>query len=175
MSDSSPRFLSQSNNKAFKNPWVLGLLAGIILVVSVNVGFIITAFMTTPGLVEEDYYEKGRDIEANVRQKVAARTNLGWHVVLNLPDTIKMGVETTFHLNVVDKSGLPLNEANVTVDFYRPSDANADLSSVVTSFAPGIYQAKVTLPLKGIWEAVVTVKSGDNSYNFRQRFSASAS
>ncbi len=168
-------FLSQSNKQAFKNPWVLGLLAGIILVVGVNAAFIITAFKTSPGLVDKDYYEKGREHEQNIRKKLAARTQLGWTVDLNLPEKIMINQPSVFNLNVVDRNGVPLKDAKVMMQAYRPSDSDADFTSEMTTFAPGVFQSKIVLPLKGTWELIVTISEGENTFDLRQRIRVVAS
>jgi nitrogen fixation protein FixH len=167
-------FLSQSNKQAFKNPWVLGLLAGIILVVGVNAAFIITAFKTSPGLVDKDYYEKGQDHEQNIRKKLAARSQLGWTVNLNLPEIITINQPSMFNLNVVDRNGVPLKDAVVKMQAYRPSDSDADFTAEMTTFAPGVFQSKIVLPLKGTWDLIVVIQAGEDTFDIRQRIRVSA-
>ena len=56
----SNKKISQDNPNAWRNPWVLGWLALVAVVLVVNAVMITIAFVTNPGLVTEDYYEKGQ-------------------------------------------------------------------------------------------------------------------
>ena len=166
--------ISQDNKHAMRNPWVLGWLGLLITVVAVNVAFIITAFKTSPGLVEENYYEKGRDVEEHFHKRMEARNRLGWDINVQTPSEIVIGQESTFNVNVVDKVGMPLNNAEVTLQAYRPSDATADMSIKMDFVSHGIYQTRLTLPLKGIWDLKVKVRSGEDELDISRRISVLA-
>ena len=49
--------ISQDNKQAMRNPWLLGWLGILAVVITVNIIFIVTAFKTYPGLVDDDYYD----------------------------------------------------------------------------------------------------------------------
>lgn len=167
-------FISQDNKQALRNPWVLGWLGLLIFVVLVNVVFIVTAFKTTPGLVDKNYYEKGRDVEKNFLKKQQAKSRLGWEISLNLPDAIIVGEQATFSINVVDASGMPLRDVSVKLQAYRPSDASADFNSDMDKVAEGVFQTRLNLPLKGIWDIKVVVKQGDEELELSRRINALA-
>ncbi|MCW9025641.1 MAG: FixH family protein [Gammaproteobacteria bacterium] len=165
-------FISQSNKQAMRNPWVLGWLGLLAIVLVVNIGMISTALITSPGLVEQDYYEKGRDHEENFLKKQAARNALGWNFKLDVPAKILLGQSAILRFSVVDKVGVPLDDIKVDVKAYRPSDVTADFNVVMDSFAPGQYQTKVNFMLKGIWELKVKVTQGSETYElYEQRIS----
>lgn len=166
--------ISQDNKSAMRNPWVLGWLGLLITVVTINVAFIITAFKTTPGLVEEGYYEKGRDHEKNFKKRVEARNRLGWDMRLSPPETIIIGSPAKYTLNVVDNVGLPLRDAAVTLHAYRPSDASADIETTMQAVTPGIYQATIALPLKGIWDLKIKVSRDNGELELTRRISVAA-
>lgn len=165
-------FISQENKQAMRNPWVLGWLGLLILVVLVNVVFIVTAFYTTPGLVDKDYYEKGRDVEKNFLKKQQAKNRLGWELSLNLPDEIYAGQATSFSINVIDAMGRPLSNARAKLQAYRPSDADADYNTEMETVAEGVFQSRLTLPLKGIWDIKVVVQQGEEELEISRRISA---
>ena len=167
-------FISQDSKQALRNPWVLGWLGLLIFVVLVNVVFIVTAFKTTPGLVDKDYYEKGRDVERNFLKKQQAKSRLGWEISLNLPESIVAAEQTTFSINAVDASGMPLRNASVTLQAYRPSDASADFNTEMDKVAEGVFQTRFSLPLKGIWDIKVVVKQGEEELEFSRRINALA-
>jgi nitrogen fixation protein FixH len=161
--------ISQDNKSAFRNPWVLGWLGLLVTVVAVNVVFIVTAFRTSPGLVDESYYEQGRDVEKNFQQKLEARNRLGWDIRLNSPEEIVLGRSATYTLNVVDRIGLPLKDAVVTMHAYRPSDAAADIRAEMERINNGIYQTSLNLPLKGIWDLRVKISKGEDELELERR------
>ena len=163
--------ISQDNPSGWRNPWMLGLLALISVVLLVNITFITLAFVTSPGLVTEDYYEKGQDHEENVRKRIAARSQLGWSYNFDFPQNPLLNRSETYRVNFVDKAGLPLSKAMVTLKAYRPSDASADFNINMAETIPGVYEAAVSYPLKGIWEITIDVKRGEDVYDFTRRAS----
>ena len=164
--------ISQDSKDALRNPWVLAVVAGILFVIGVNASFIVAAITTSPGLVDPNYYEKGRDHERRFADKVEMRNRLGWTMRLDTPTEIRSSSPGAYTLNVVDKVGLPLRRASVTFTAYRPSDATADFTLPMEEVYPGVYQARAVLPLKGIWDINITVQHKDNALNYRHRISA---
>ncbi len=163
--------ISQSNKQAMRNPWVLGWLALVIVVFLVNVAMIATAMVTSSGLVDEDYYEKGRDYERNFIKNRVAREALGWHFKLDVPELV-LGQEHTLRFSVVDNAGLAVDGLDVDLLAYRPSDAAADFSMKMAAFAPGQYQVRTRFPLKGLWELKLKAHHAGESYDLiEQRIS----
>jgi nitrogen fixation protein FixH len=167
-------FISQDSKQAMRNPWVLGWLGLLIGVVVVNVAFIVTAFKTNPGLVEEGYYEKGRDVEKNFQKRLEARNRLGWDIRLQSPEKVIAGQTGHYSVNIVDQVGMPLRDAEVSLQAYRPSDASADIRSEMEVVATGVYQTRLQLPLKGIWDLKVMVQRGEDKLEIARRVSAVA-
>ncbi len=163
--------ISQDNPSGWRNPWMLSLIGLITIVLLVNIGFITLAFVSSPGLVTENYYEKGLDHEKNVRKRIAARSQLGWSFSTDFPKKPLVNRNETYRVNLVDKAGMPLGKANVQLKAYRPSDATADFNVAMSETIPGVYETAVTFPLKGIWEITVDIKRGNDVYDFTQRTS----
>lgn len=161
--------ISQDNKQAMRNPWVLGWLGILATVLTVNIIFITTAFMTSPGLVDDSYYEKGRYHDANYQKKMEARSRLGWNISMQTPETINLGAPGNYSVNVVDRVGNPLKGATITMHAYRPSDASADLKTELEKVAEGVFQSKLALPLKGIWDINITVAQGEESLDISRR------
>jgi len=166
--------ISQNNKQAMRNPWVLGWLGLLVTVIAVNVAFIVTAFNTTPGLVDDKYYEKGRDVEKNFRKRLEARNRLGWDIRLNTPETVVAGQAANYGVSLVDSAGMALRDAQVTLEAYRPSDASMDIRAQMEPVTDGIYQARLVLPLKGIWDMKVIVRHGEDELEIARRISAVA-
>ncbi|MCW8887504.1 MAG: FixH family protein [Gammaproteobacteria bacterium] len=168
MSESQP-FFSQDNKQAFRNPWVVGWLAILLLVVLVNAAFIITAFMTNPGLVDEDYYEKGKDHERTVQTKIANRERLGWKIDFKISDQIKANAVTNIHIDLKNSQGELITADSVMLNAYRPSDVSADFSLPMENLAPGRFVVTTKFPLKGVWDLNATVASGEDSLDITRR------
>lgn len=165
---------SQSNRSAMRNPWVVGWIALVVVVLSVNVFMISMAFLTSPGLVTEDYYEKGQDYEKTINSRIAARNALGWDLNLDMDAKPAMNRPALFRMTAVDKVGLPLRDADVTVHAYRPSDAAADFDRKLEEGLPGQYSGDISFPLKGIWDLQVIIVRGDERYEVSRRISVAA-
>jgi len=172
MSESQPLF-SQSNKQAFRNPWVIGWLGILLLVVMVNAAFIITAFMTSPGLVDEDYYEKGKDHERTVQTKIANRARLGWQIDLKTADQIAVNKTTTIHVDLKSREGKLIAADAITLSAYRPSDVSADFEQPMENLAPGRFVTTIKFPLKGVWDIRAVVNSGKDTLDIRRRINVS--
>lgn len=163
--------ISQNNKQGLRNPWLLGILALLLFVIAVNAGFIMMAMRSNPGLVDEKYYERGRDHEQNVLKEIAARNALGLEARLNIPEHVVMTQTAPFYFTAIDKSGLPFTGAEIHLTAYRPADASADFTVVMHDKGDGRYQADISFPLKGTWDVIVKVKRGDDNYEVKRRIS----
>lgn len=171
MSQTSSKFFSQANKQAFRNPWVIGWIVLVVIVFTVNAGMVTMAVVTSPGLVEEDYYERGRDHERNFQQRTEARSRLGWQVALSVPSKPIQGTPGAYSFTVADKQGQPVRNAEVVLKAYRPSDAAADFETVLAETGPGRYDAPITFALKGLWDLQVSVVHADDMYDISRRIS----
>jgi len=163
--------ISQDNKQAWRNPWVLGMVGLILLVIAVNVGFITMAMRTNPGLVDNKYYDHGRDLERNALKKIAARNALGLEANFETPEHIVISRPAPFRFTAVDKRGLPFTNAEVTIVAYRPADAAADFIVQMQDNTQGRYQADMVFPLKGTWDLIIKVKRGEDSIELTHRIS----
>lgn len=155
---------SQENSDARKNPWVLALFVMVGVFLLVNLVFIVMAVISNPGLVVDDYYERGRDYEKNVVSRHRAHDTLNWQTRLELPQHIESGAQNMFRFSAVDERGVFIMDADVRFVIYRPSDAAADFELPVNQVAPGLYQTPVHLPLPGVWDLTVKVRHNEDVY-----------
>lgn len=163
---------SQDNPQAMRNPWIIGGLGLIGMFFAFNAVFIYFAITTSPGLVTEDYYDRGQNYEENVQKIIAAQNALKWQTKLAVPSRIIINQPDTFRFSAVDSRGIPVMDADVSVVAYRPSDADADFKVALNQVAPGQYQALIAFPLPGIWDLNFTVKDGENTFKESRRISA---
>ncbi len=157
---------------AWKKPWVIGWIALVLVVLGVNLSMVYLAMRTNPGLVVEDYYERGQDYEKTLFSKLAQ--DPGWHMVIDLPKNLLAGNHTPVNFSIVDKAGVPVQPDAVTFYAYRPSDAARDFSVSMESQAKGLYSAKAQFRLKGVWDILVSARSGEEEYSVGRRIEVAA-
>ena len=160
------------NIPAWKSPWVIGWIASIFIVLGVNIAMVYLAMDSNPGLVVEDYYERGQDYEKNMLTKLAREPD--WLMTIDVPRDLAQGVPAPVGFSVVDKAGVPVRPDQVTFYAYRPSDANRDFSAQMNEQAKGLYRAKVVFPLKGGWDSLVSVRQGGEEYTGGRRIQVAA-
>jgi len=163
---------SQSNSEALRNPWGLTILGIMATFITVNVIFIIVAFVSSPGLVVENYYEAGRAYEKNALKMLAATQNTrNWETRLDMTREVFIGKENAIRFTAVDHRGLPIDKADVQLVAYRPSDADEDIITPMNEIAPGLFEAVITFPLKGIWDVNIKLQQGSNKFELAKRIS----
>lgn len=160
--------ISQSNKQWWRNPWVLGWLAMVALVFAINAYMVGQAVISSPGLVNDEYYDKGKNYRQTLdrREQVAA---LGWNVSLDKPARPAFGAVNTYRVIAVDAAGVPLAAESVSLFAYRPADEKADFTLPFVEEGPGRFRADVEFPLKGMWDLVIQVKAAGHDYEMAER------
>jgi nitrogen fixation protein FixH len=156
-------------NNAWKSPWVRAWVGLIGVVLAVNLTMVVLAIATNPGLIRDDYYERGRDVERTIVTRLAEGPQ--WTMSIDLPADTRAEEATKVRFAVVDKAGQPVQPERVTYYAYRPSDATRDFSIAMSQEAPGIYEAEVRFPLGGIWDTLVSVEHAGKEHSLGQRVS----
>ncbi|MBK5931815.1 FixH family protein [Halochromatium salexigens] len=154
-------------NSAWGSPWVIGWVGLILVVLAVNATMIVLAFATNPGLVIDDYYERGRTVERTMTTRRAEAP--GWTMSLDTPADVTKGRATTVRFHVVDAVGQPVRPERVTYYAYRPSDASADFSRPMIEEAPGRYAVEVRFAMAGLWDTLVAAETDGQEVVFDQR------
>jgi len=152
---------------AWKSPWVIAWIALVVIVIAVNGVMIYLAITTNPGLVVDDFYERGQSYERTMVSKGAR--NPGWMLRADIPQSIDAGVSIPIRFFLVDKAGQPVTPDGVELFVYRPSDSTRDFSVVMKEEAPGRYMAEVSFPLIGVWDTLVAARRGEDEYHVGQR------
>lgn len=158
---------TRNNRSGWRNPWVIGWIALIVVVLGVNLTMVVLAIATNPGLVVDDYYERGRAMERTITSRVAETPD--WTMSIDTPADAKAGEPTTVRFFVVDRAGQPVDAEQVTYFAYRPSDASRDFSRPMVEEVPGRYAVELTFPIGGLWDTVVEVKAADVQHALDQR------
>jgi len=145
----------------------VGILLTFIMVSGVRV---FLAIQTNPGLVVDDFYERGQDYEQN-RLKREAR-DPGWQMEIEAPEFVDIAIPTRYGFRVADKEGTPVSPDSVIFYVYRPSDAKLDFSVPMKQAESGYYQADVSFPLLGVWDILISARNGEDEYHLPHRISA---
>nr|VFK36667.1 MAG: Nitrogen fixation protein FixH [Candidatus Kentron sp. SD]VFK40186.1 MAG: Nitrogen fixation protein FixH [Candidatus Kentron sp. SD]VFK79082.1 MAG: Nitrogen fixation protein FixH [Candidatus Kentron sp. SD] len=157
----------------WRNPWVIIWIVIISVILSVNASMIYLAMDSNPGLVVEDYYERGQNYEKTVLTRQALGRDL--LLRLDMPPRITRGQPATFRFTGANKNGGPIQANAVTLHAYRPSDTAFDFSipmtkmSTTTRINADSYLAEAVFSLKGIWDIVITVEQGEIEHNVPSR------
>ncbi len=152
---------------AWQSPWVIAWVAMVAIFFTMNVIMIYLAQSNNPGLVVENFYERGQDYEKNMLKRQAR--NPGWQMEVSLPKKIGVDEVVTCRFAVKDKEGSPIEPDAVTFHAYRPSDAKQDFTLPMKKVGPGLYEAEVRFPLLGAWDTLVSAKHGEDEYNTPKR------
>jgi nitrogen fixation protein FixH len=152
---------------AWKSPWVIFWIALVIAVLGVNGVMVYLAIATNPGLVVQDYYERGQHYERTLLSKKAH--DPGWVLRTDLPKDIRAGKPTDIRLQLVDNAGRPVTPDRVRLFVYRPADAARDFSVPMTEVGLGRYAAEVSFPLVGVWDTLAAARNGEDEYQVGQR------
>lgn len=155
--------ISQHSKKGLRNPWLLGMIGLIVVMLGVNGAFIWLATHSRSTLVDRDYSTKNRKSNAAVVSDLQKQKTLAWKITVNKPKHILMGSPAQYEISVVDREGLPVSGA-MEVEAYRASDASKDFATVFKEVSPGNYRGEISLPLKGYWELRIRIKRGENVF-----------
>jgi nitrogen fixation protein FixH len=156
--------ISQSNKSGLRNPWVLGMLSLIVVVIAVNITFV--WFTTKKGrseLVERDYKTKDRKSNEEVLGELRTQQALAWKTEIKKPKAVVMGAPLAYEISVVDRDGKPVSGV-LAVEAYRASDASKDFTTPFKEVAAGRYQGVINFPLKGYWELHIRIQRGEDKF-----------
>jgi nitrogen fixation protein FixH len=152
--------MARSRPDGWWYPWTF--VAGMAIVIAVNVGLAFLAVSTFPGLETTDHYRKGlaynRDLAA-----AEAQAQRGWQLQVDFEPAQAVGPSLAGTVTAVfaDRDGVPLGRLAVQVYFTRPTHEGFDRKVVLDHLSAGRYQAPVTLPLRGVWDARIVAGIDD--------------
>lgn len=152
---------------AWRSPWVIGWFALVGSVLAINGVMVYLAIQTNPGLVVDDYYDRGQHYEKTLISNLAK--DLGWSMQAEMPPQVMAGQTQAIRFSVVDKAGQYVAVDGVTFYAYRPSDITRDFSLPMTQEGPGRYVVQANFPIYGVWDVVFGVSQGADEYTHGQR------
>ncbi|WP_319380422.1 FixH family protein [Thiomicrorhabdus sp.] len=149
---------------AWKNPFVIAWVIILSVVLTVNFFMVSMAIVTNPGLVIDDFYEQGKNMDKILAEQ-KRMDKLGWQLQIDLP-ILSEGKSDQVILKVLDKDGQALAVDNATLFYYRPSDRNLDGKAELTATGKtGVFETEFSLPKKGKWDLIMEVNRGETRFN----------
>jgi nitrogen fixation protein FixH len=157
----SPKHVG-TGEPAWRSPWVIGWIGLVVAVLCVNLTMVYFAITTNPGLVNDDYYQRGQDYEKHLASRLAK--DPGWTMKAEIPGDVRAGVPTSVRIVLADKAGHAVAPEQVTFFAYRPSDKTRDFSIPMTDMGGGRFVARLEFPLYGYWDWLMAVRQGADEY-----------
>lgn len=137
-------------------PWFL-MLIPFSVVIAMAVTLTVASRYGDNPMVVDDYYKKGRGINAQVEKVQAAQA-------LNIEFAFKQ-VDQRFELSFTN--GTPSQFTALTVQFYHSTLGDRDFSLVLTADAQGVYRGELPAEEQGKW--TLTITPFDNSWRVSQQ------
>jgi len=141
-------------------PWaIVGFFAFFMVLLS---NFAWIAFHTYPGQVTEEAYKKGLAYN-NAIASADAQAKLGWKTTLQ---TTQKNNDVGLVFTLLDASGQPIDNAEVSVRASRVTQAGHDVQITLKPNAKGAYSGTMKLDWPGAWELRISATRGAD--NFQQ-------
>ena len=139
----------------YKSPLLLVWLFLVIMAMSGTIYMVIQANSGFPGLVVDDFYERGQDYEENIQIKLDNNNKWLPKFRINQP---YLNRSVIVNFLITDQAGNAAPVETVTLYAYRPSDSKQDFSKeMVLISGRAIYQVKVGFKRKGKWDLLASV------------------
>ncbi|HEY9899210.1 MAG TPA: FixH family protein [Pantanalinema sp.] len=148
----------------YAQKFVAGMVGILVFTFALDIGFIVVGAMGDDGLVVENYYKHGLNYDAD---RATRENKQGWQVALDAPKMAQRAESAIVTLK--DRDSRPLAGATVTLQLFRPTKAGYDQRITLAEVGAGRFEAPVTVPLEGLWDATVEIQQGAVRYDYRER------
>lgn len=136
-------------------PWFLMLIPFSVIIAMIITLTIASGYGDNP-MVVDDYYKKGRGINAQV-EKIQAAQNLNISFAFEQQDN---------QFTLAYQSGAPEQLSALTVSFYHSTLAERDFTLTLTADGQGIYHGELAHIEAGKW--TITIRPFDNQWRVSQ-------
>ncbi len=150
--------MKKDANKAINSPWFWAWVLLIIIVLSVNGVMVYFAYESNPGLVTDNYYERGQNYEQNMLKRQMNAPE--WEMKISYPEEIIQNQNVNF---ILSRQQIEFDQ--VVFYAYRPADVSADFSKQMQLNSEGDYQVNISFSLKGKWDILVNAQKADKIKN----------
>ena len=139
------------------------------MVLIANGTMLFFAMQSWTGIETEGAYEKGLAFNGQI-EHAEAQARLGWSADLAFEP--KGPQRAAVSLQLADSAGAPLERAEVSAHFVRPTQEGHDLSLALPWLGEGRYGAEAELPLAGLWDVRVEVRHRRGNLRLEDRVQA---
>ncbi len=139
--------------KFYQSPIIVIMLLLFFSLVAATAYRVLIAVDTHPGLVSADPYEKGENYSSVLQNRVNL-SQAGYVLEVITPKESKHQKSQTYQVSIT-QNGVAVSNASVVGHLYRSADKSADFQVKFQALGEDLYQANITLPLKGRWDLIV--------------------
>ncbi len=133
----------------------------------------VTSFF--PGTVTHDFQEKEERFNA-YKSRLERQKARDWQVRKGwLGGPARAGEQTVFQVAVRDARGEPIEDAEISVLFWRPADQRLDQRIQLNHMGNGVYRQAVVLEAPGRWQADMTILTDEARHEERLHTEVAAS
>ncbi|MCK5648508.1 MAG: FixH family protein [Gammaproteobacteria bacterium] len=156
--------VNSNSQQWYKSPMLIGWLFLVLTAMAGTIYMVIQANTGFPGLVVDDFYERGQNYEENILTKL--ENNEKWTTEFQVPEILQnKSISILFSIN--DNNGQPVSAEKIILFAYRPSNAKKDFSAPMSlSDDQRTYQANMTFDSKGKWDLLASVTIDGTEVNY---------
>lgn len=142
---------------------VFAILGGSVLA---NVYLLTQASSDGGAQIIDNYYEKAADWD-QTKAKVSKANALGWTVSA---EVLPAAAGKTIQVKILGADQKALGGLQPTVTLQNPTKvADVSTSEMGESEEPGVYLSSVAFSRSGLWDLVIRVPQGAETYEFKRR------
>ena len=127
----------------FREPMVWMIIAIPFISVVVGIGMLTMSIKSYDGLVVDDYYKRGKEINRILKRAQVAETN-------RIFATINWSTNKQVIVSLDHMAGLQVSD-QLTLNMRHRTRAGLDLTVVLIRYADGLYRGDIRIPVKGLW------------------------
>lgn len=118
--------------------------------------------------IEPDYYQKGLHWDEIAKQR-QVNAQLGWKVAIEVAPAADVYGQRVVTCKLTDRDGAPVEQAAVDVVAFAHARASERVLAALTTKGGGIYEGKVRLTRKGLWEFRLFVQRGGDTFTHAEQ------
>ncbi|MCK5810674.1 MAG: FixH family protein [Cocleimonas sp.] len=142
--------------------WAPALIVFFFLLLTLQEANLITkAGLYKPGIVVHDFREKENQYN-DYQKQLAKQKERAWKITGGWEKQPLRHISQPFIIKAVDKSGVAITKANVTLALLSSANTDADMQMDLPETSDGVYAKDIALPLYGEWSILVTITKDED-------------
>lgn len=156
--------MKKNQSKKSKIPYFF--FAFFFVVIAVNIGYIYVAKKTWRGVTTDESYQKGLSYNQILEQE-KKQQELGWRIDSKASNIGEKKLRIYF--DIKDGQSRPIRNAKIIITFRNPVQEGTDFSVTIEE-RDQVYQAEVSFPSSGQWDAISLISSGKDEVYSTKRY-----